>query len=88
MIWSIWSTGTLLRRSKEIVQDEQVPRELFLTTRHETKIRMTKYFNYEPRSNDAFSRTNKVKEHIGFHYLLIKIRLSTLILVELNRFHK
>ena len=43
MIWSIWSTGTLLRRSKEIVQDEQVPRELFLTTWHETKIRNNGY---------------------------------------------
>ena len=28
----------------------------------------------------------KVKEHIGFHYLLIEIQLYTLILLELNIF--
>ena len=32
--------------------------------------------------------TKEVKEHIGFHYLLTKIQLCTLILLELNIFHK
>ena len=31
---------------------------------------------------------NKVKELIGFQYLLIKIQLCTLILLELNIFYK
>ena len=31
--------------------------------------------------------TNKVEECIGFHYLLTKIQLSTLILLKLNIFH-
>ena len=30
----------------------------------------------------------KVKEYIGFHYLLIKTLVYTLILVELNIFYK
>ena len=32
--------------------------------------------------------TKKVKELIGFHYLLTEIQLYTLILLELNIFHK
>ena len=52
-------------------------------------IEVTQYFNYEPRFNNVFSRNNlpgikdgayvinlndkKVKEHIGFHYLLTEI---------------
>ena len=35
-----------------------------------------------------FSMTNKVKEHIGVHYLLTEIRLSTLIHLELKLFLK
>ena len=57
-----------------------------------------------PRFNGVFSRKNlprikdgsyvlnlsnkKVKEHIGFHYLSTEIQLYTLILLELNIFHK
>ena len=56
-----------------------------------SNIEITKYFNYEPRFYGVFSKSNlhrikdgayvinlddkKVKKHIGFHYLLIKIRL-------------
>ena len=63
-------------------------------------IEITKYFNYDPKINGVFSRNNlarikdwayvinidgkKVKEHIGFHYLLTEIQLYTLILLELN----
>ena len=32
--------------------------------------------------------TRKLKEHFGFHYLLTKIQLYTLILLELNIFLK
>ena len=32
--------------------------------------------------------TEKVKEHVGFHYLLTEIQLHTLILLELNIFLK
>ena len=46
------------------------------------------YFNYEPRFNGAFSVFNAVyminlddKQSIGFHYLLTKIQLCTLILL-------
>ena len=65
---------------------------------------ITKYFNYKPRSNGVFSRNNlpkikdgayvinlndkKVKEHIGFHYLLTEIQMYTVIILELNTFLK
>ena len=45
-----------------------------------------------PRIKDEEYVTNiddkKVKEHIGFHYLLSKIQLYTLILLEFNIFLK
>ena len=34
------------------------------------------------------SMTNKANEHVGFHYLFIKILLYALILLKLNIFHK
>ena len=56
-----------------------------------SNIEIIRYFNYEPRFYGVFSKNNfpgindgayvinlddkKVKKHIGFHYLLIKIRL-------------
>ena len=61
------------------------------------------YFIDEPRFNGVFSGDNllrikdgafvikfndKAKEHIGFHYLLTKILLHSLILLELNVVHK
>ena len=36
----------------------------------------------------SISMIKIVKEYIGFHYLLTKIQLYTLILLELNIFHK
>ena len=68
-----------------------------------SNIEITKYFNYNPRFNDVFSRENlptikdgayainlndKVKEHVEFHYLMTEIPLCTLILLELNVFRK
>ena len=61
-----------------------------------SNIKITKYFSYKPRFNCVFSTNNlprirdgaydiisvteKLKEHIGFHYLLTEIHLGTLIL--------
>ena len=62
-----------------------------------SNIKITKYFNYKRRCNDAFLRDNlsretkkvsKVKELIGIHYLLTKIQLHNLILLGLNILHK
>ena len=67
-------------------------------------IHITNYFNYELRFNSNFSRNSlsrlkdeayminlddkKVKEHIGFHYLLREIHLYRSILWQLNIFPK
>ena len=45
-----------------------------------------------PRTKDRAYVINiddkKVKEHIVFHYLMTEIQLYTMILLELNIFHK
>ena len=66
-------------------------------------ISFKQYFIYESRFNGVFPGDNlprikdgacvikfndKAKEHIGFHYLLTKIMLHSLILLELNVVHK
>ena len=66
-------------------------KNVLVALHHLSNIEINKYFNYKPRFYGVFSKSNlhrikdgayvinlddkKVKKHIGFHYLLIKIRL-------------
>ena len=43
---------------------------------------------YLKQKMERISVIKIVKEHTGFHYLLTKIKLYSLILLELNIFHK
>ena len=69
-----------------------------------SNIKITNYFNYKPRFNGVFSRNNlsrirdrayvinlrdeKVKEYIGFLYLLTEIQVYNLMFLELDTFLK
>ena len=69
-----------------------------------SNIQITQYFNYEPRFKSIFSTNNllrikdgtyviklhdkKVKECIGFHYLLVEVQLYASILLKMTIFLK
>ena len=69
-----------------------------------SNIKITNYFNYKPRFNGVFSRNNlsrirdrayvinlrdeKIKEYIGFLYLLTEIQVYNLMFLELDTFLK
>ena len=69
-----------------------------------SNIKITNYFNYKLRFNGVFSRNNlsrirdrayvinlrdeKVKEYIGFLYLLTEIQVYNLMFLELDTFLK